>query len=103
MLECSLCMFNYFLDSKGVCVTGSNCGENYYPDLESRTCEPCNEACDGCLGPQASDCIICAEKYLLSSKQICEEVICQSDEYLQDETFVCKSMLLYVNLIFIYN
>ena len=96
-------MFNYFLDSKGVCVTGSNCGENYYPALESRTCEPCNEACDGCLGSQASDCIICAEKYLLSSKQICEEVICQSDEYLQDETFVCKSMLLYANLIFIYN
>ena len=89
--NCSFCMSNYFLNSKAICVSGSECEMRTYPDIESRTCELCNEACDGCLGPLNSDCILCAEKYILNTRSICEEIRCASDEYLEDKTYICKS------------
>ena len=102
--NCLFCMVNYFLNSEAICVPGGDCGEGNYPEQESRTCEPCNEACHGCVGPLNSDCILCDEKYTMSSKLVCEEIVCQSDEYLEDKTFVCKSMCwLYIYIyIFIY-
>ena len=89
---CSMCMLNYFLNSKEICVEGSKCGENNYPELETRTCDPCNEACKGCFGSENTDCRTCADKYSLSNILSCEKIVCQSDEYLEDITFMCKSM-----------
>ena len=84
-------MDNYFLNYYKVCVSGSECEENAYPAVESRTCEPCNEACMGCFGPENTDCRACAEKYLLNSKLACEKIVCHSNEYLEEITFICKS------------
>ena len=84
-------MLNYFLNSLTICVSGSECEMRTYPDIEGRTCELCNEACDGCVGPLNSDCILCAEKYILNTRSICEEISCSSDEYLEDKTYICKS------------
>ena len=91
--NCLYCMANYFLTSESICVPGGECGAENYPNIESRTCEPCNEACDGCVGPLNSDCILCDEKYTLSSKLVCEKIVCHSDEYLEETTYICKSML----------
>ena len=93
-------MENYFLNYRKVCVPGGECGENTYPEIESRTCELCNEACIGCFGPENTDCRACADKYLLNSKLVCEEIVCQGDEYLEEMTFICKSKWVVFNIIY---
>ena len=91
--NCLFCMPNYFLNSESICVSGGECGAGTYPDILSTFCEPCNTACDGCVGPPISDCLLCAHKYLLNGKSLCEERVCQSDEYIENKTFICKSMI----------
>ena len=97
---CLDCKGNYFLNSSKYCVSGSECGDTNYPSTITQECETCNEACNGCTGPKPSECLLCDEKYALSSTLICEKIVCQSDEYL-DSAFVCKSKIYLLAYIYI--
>ena len=94
-------MENYFMNSEKVCVGGSECGENNYPALESRSCEPCNEVCKGCTGPMNTDCRQCADRYSLSNIAACEKIICKNDEYFEDKTLMCKSIYIYIYIAYL--
>ena len=43
----------------------------YYDD-KSNTCVGCHPACDGCFGPDNSDCYACTQDYLQIDKTTCD-------------------------------
>ena len=54
-------------EEDGVC--RDECSSNAYAHEETHTCLPCNEECNGCLGPGADECLQCA--HVRSTDGVC--------------------------------
>lgn len=79
--DCSKCNEGFYLNDN-TCL--EVCPEDKYPEINSRTCQPCNSACLGCYGPFVSDCKQCnsEQSYSKSSEGKCTLTQCPTGTYL---------------------
>ena len=101
--KCLKCVINYYISSDGDCVLGSECGSLEYPNEVIRSCDLCSVSCNGCTGPTNQDCLECNTHYIFNIENLaCQGLLCQSDEYMEIDTYTCKSKSVLYIYIYIY-
>ena len=96
--NCTSCTSpNYFLSSKNICVTDTECGLNFYPERSTMTCNMCHTTCVGCNGPNIYECKACADERTMNLLGICVDIKCPNDqEYFDLKLFNCQSIFVYI-------
>ena len=79
--RCLYCKEDYFLNNESKCVLTAECGDNYYGEVKTRTCNLCDNSCKGCTGPDNYFCHQCKEEYSFTSSGSCKLLKCNNDEY----------------------
>ena len=92
-LKCIQCEFSYYMNNSEQCINGSMCGVLRFPNQATKTCDLCSVSCLGCNGPTNKDCRQCNSHFLLTENGACDKIQCQSDEYLEIDTYICKSTI----------
>ncbi|XP_071965546.1 proprotein convertase subtilisin/kexin type 5-like [Antedon mediterranea] len=98
--ECTTCIPSYYLTPESTCSPDCIWYDRTYPNRENNQweCSPCYDRCAKCTGPQADDCLMCADgRFLFAEadgngvlKHLCvEKNECGSESFADEQTNEC--------------